>query len=459
MRVLLVSANRERSPYPVFPLGLAYLAGPLVAAGHHLSVLDLCFADNPETAVADAVAEFRADALVISIRNIDNVTFPLSRSYLGGIRRIVDICRGRLPVIVGGSGFSLMPLEVLAFLDADYGLAGEGEEALPLLLERIADGAATTGLAGVVRRGDADFVAPRLVERIGAPDRSLFAVERYHREGGMANVQTKRGCPFTCCYCTYPLLEGTRTRLRPIEDIVVELRELVEKYGVSYVYFVDDIFNYPPDFAERLCRAIADERLPINWSAFINPDFMTPSLMQAMADAGCDAVEFGTDSGSPEILKSLGKSFTVDVVRSSSRLCRDFGMDFAHYLLFGGPGENRETVLESFALMDEVSPTAVIAMTGIRVFPRTAIYLRAVADGVISPESPLLEPVFYISPSIRDSLCDIITELSAKRKNWIAPGLEINVSDKMLETMRGFPVRGPLWKLMKGVGRTHVRPM
>jgi len=82
-----------------------------------------------------------------------------------------------------------------------------------------------------------------------------------------------------------------------------------------------------------------------------------------------------------------------------------------------------------------------------------------VADGVISPESPLLEPVFYISPSIRDSLCDIITELSAKRKNWIAPGLEINVSDKMLETMRGFPVRGPLWKLMKGVGRTHVRPM
>jgi len=170
-------------------------------------------------------------------------------------------------------------------------------------------------------------------------------------------------------------------------------------------------------------------------------------------------VEFGTDSGSPEMLKSLGKSFTVDAVRSSSRLCREFGMDFAHYLLFGGPGETRETVLESFALMDEVSPTAVIAMTGIRVFPRTAIYRRAVADGVITLESSLLEPVFYISPSIRDSLCDIITELSAKRKNWIAPGLEINVSDKLLETMRGFPVRGPLWKLMKGVGRTHVRPM
>lgn len=459
MRVLLLSANRERSPYPVFPLGLAYLAGPLIDAGHQLSALDLCFTTDPETAVSEALWNSRSEAVVISIRNIDNVTYPLSRSYLQGIGRIVDLCRDRVPVIVGGSGFSLMPVEVLSLLNADYGVVGEGEEVLPLLLQRIAGGADTAGLPGVIRRGDTGFAEPRFVERIGTPERSLFAVERYHREGGMANVQTKRGCPFKCCYCTYPLLEGNRTRLRPIGDIVAELRELVDGYGVSYIYFVDDIFNYPPDFAERLCRAIADARLPINWSAFINPDFMPPSLMEAMAQAGCDAVEFGTDSGSAAMLRNLGKSFNVDAVRSSSRLCREFAMDFAHYLLFGGPGETGETVLESFAVMDDVSPTAVIAMTGIRVFPGTAIHQRALADGVISPERSLLEPVFYISPSIRDSLCDMITELAARRKNWIAPGLEINVSDAMLEAMRHFPVRGPLWKLMKGVGRTHLRPM
>ncbi len=459
MKVLLVSANRERSPYPVFPLGLAYLAGPLAAAGHELSVLDLCFTGDPEKAAIEALAGFPADAVVISIRNIDNVTFPLSRSYLEGIRDIVALCRGKAPVIVGGSGFSLMPREVLSYLSADYGVAGEGEETLPLLLEHIEKGASTSRLPGVVRRGDGEYAAPRLLERIGTPERSLFAVERYHREGGMANVQTKRGCPFTCCYCTYPLIEGNRVRLRPIADIIVELRGLVERYGVSYIYFVDDIFNYPPDFAEDLCRAISRERLSINWSAFINPDFMTPSLLQAMREAGCDAVEFGTDSGSPKMLKNLGKSFTVDAVRASSRFCREFGVDFAHYMLFGGPGEDNETVLESFALMDEVAPTAVIAMTGIRVFPGTAIHRRAVAEGLIAPDAAMLEPVFYISPSIRDSLCAIITSLAKQRKNWIAPGLEINVSDAMLEAMRHFPVRGPLWKLMRGVGRTHVHPM
>jgi radical SAM superfamily enzyme YgiQ (UPF0313 family) len=233
----------------------------------------------------------------------------------------------------------------------------------------------------------------------------------------------------------------------------------VEKYGVSYIYFVDDIFNYPPDFAERLCSAIIDERLPINWSAFINPAFMTPSLLEVMQKAGCDAVEFGTDSGSPVMLKNLGKSFTVDAIRDSSRLCSEIGVDFAHYLLFGGPGETRETVQESFALMDEVGPTAVIAMTGIRIYPGTAIHRQALAEGVIPPGAPMLEPVFYISPSIRDSLCAIITTLATERKNWIAPGLEINVSDAMLEAMRHFPVRGPLWKLMRGVGRTHLHPM
>jgi radical SAM superfamily enzyme YgiQ (UPF0313 family) len=459
MKVLLISANRERTPYPVFPLGLAYLAGPLAEAGHQLAMLDLCFTTDPEAAIAETVAGFAAEAMVISIRNIDNVTFPLTRSYLWGIRSFIGPCRGRIPIIIGGSGFSLMPLEILSALDADYGVAGEGEEVLPRLLECISNGMNPIGLPGVVCRGESLFTAPRLLERIGTPDRSLFAVERYHREGGMANVQTKRGCPFSCCYCTYPLIEGSRVRLRPINDIIAELHDLVEKYRVSYIYFVDDIFNYPPDFAETLCRAIIVERLPINWSAFINPDFMTPALLEVMQKAGCDAVEFGTDSGSPLMLKNLGKSFTVDAIRGSSRLCRELGVDFAHYLLFGGPGETRETVQESFTLMDEVSPTAVIAMTGIRIYPGTAIHRQALAEGVITSGTPLLEPVFYISPSIRDSLCAIIITLAAERKNWIAPGLEINVSDAMLEAMRHFPVRGPLWKLMKSVGRSHLRPM
>ena len=459
MNILLVSANREQNPYPVFPLGLSYLAGPLESRGHRLQVLDLLFAGDPQASLSRALDDFSPGAVVISIRNIDNVTFPGTKSYLSGIRDIVESCRGRATVIVGGSGFSLMPVQLLARLDADFGVVGEGEAVLPELLASLEGGLPADSLPGVLVRGKSDFLPAALVRQIGRPDRRLFPVERYHLKGGMANLQTKRGCPFGCIYCIYPLLEGNRLRLRPIPEITAEIRALFEDHGVSYLYFVDDIFNYPPEFAEELCRAMVREGLPINWSAFINPGFAGASLFEAMVAAGCDAVEFGSESGSPQMLVSLGKSFGVDQIRSASRLCRELGVDFAHYLLFGGPGESEATIDESFALMDELEPSAVIAMTGIRIFPGTELYHQALRDGIISAETSLLEPVFYIAPAIRETMCDMVATRALARRNWVAPGMEINMSDAMFEALRNFPVRGPSWKQLKRLGRSRIRPM
>jgi len=459
MKLLLISANRERDPYPVFPIGLACLAGPLAAAGHTLSVLDLCFEPEPLPAISCALDEQKPDAVIISLRNLDNVTWPGARSYLGGVRDIVALCHARVVTIIGGSGFSLMPVEILDAVGADYGVAGEGEQLLPQLLDCLQSAGDPALLPGVVVAGRSAFIPPLPVETPGTPDRSLFDVTRYHHEGGMANVQTKRGCPFSCIYCTYPLLEGSCMRLRPISDIMAEIRSLVDDFGVSYLYFVDDIFNYPPAFASELCRAMMAAKLPVNWSAFINPDFISAELLDEMLAAGCDAVEFGSDSGSALMLKNMCKSFSVEDLRMASRLCKQMGVDFAHYMLFGGPGETRETILESFALMDELEPTAVIAMTGIRIYPHTPLHRIAIDEGLIQAATPLLEPVFYISPLVRDCFADLITSEAMKRRNWIAPGLEINASSAMLDAIRLFKVKGPLWKLIKRLGRSHHRPL
>jgi radical SAM superfamily enzyme YgiQ (UPF0313 family) len=234
MEVLLVSANREKSPYPVFPLGLSYLAGALLAAGHRLRTIDLCFADDPELLLRAELSTFPPEAIIFSIRNIDNVTYPGSRSYLEGVKTAVTACTGKCPVILGGSGFSLMPRELLDFFGGDYGVVGEGEEILPRLLARLATGESPQGLPGVLIRGIADYLPSVPVEKIGKPERSLFQVDRYNREGGMANLQTKRGCPFSCIYCTYPILEGSRLRLREVDDIIAEIRELVELNGAKF---------------------------------------------------------------------------------------------------------------------------------------------------------------------------------------------------------------------------------
>jgi radical SAM superfamily enzyme YgiQ (UPF0313 family) len=452
VKVLMVSANRERDPSPVFPLGLAYLAGPIEAAGHEARLLDLCFAQDVPAAVRGALDDLAPEAVLVSVRNLDNVTWPSCRSYVENVREVVALCRERAVVVLGGSAFSLEPLSLLDATGAHCGVVGEGEEVVPRLLERIAAGAPLAGLPGVVVAGSGEFVAPRIPATVGTPSRGHFDVSRYLTEGGAANVQTKRGCPFGCVYCTYPVLEGSRVRTRPAEEVVRELRTLVDDYGVDYVEFCDDIFNFPRAAARELCEAMIAEGLRLSWSAFVNPGHLDERLLDLMVRAGCDAVELGTDSGSPAMLRSLGKSFTVDEVRRASLLCRAAGIATAHYLLFGGPGENDGTIAESVALMDELAPEAVIVMVGIRIYAGTGLHETALREGVVARGQRLLEPVFYPAGPDLKRIAARVADEAATRRTWIVPGLDVNTSTGVLEMLRRRQQRGPLWKVL---GRRH----
>lgn len=444
----MISANRERDPSPVFPLGLAYLAGPVEEAGHASRLLDLCFAEDVPAALRTALDEYRPDVVLVSIRNLDNVTWPSSRSYVEGVREVVALCRARAAVVLGGSAFSLEPLSLLAATGATCGVVGEGEDVLPRLLERIEAGATLQGLPGVVVPGGGEPAPPRIPSSVGTPRRDLFDVSRYLTEGGAANVQTKRGCPFGCVYCTYPVLEGRGVRNRPAADVVRELRSLVDDHGVDYVEFCDDIFNFPEAAARELCDAMIEADLRLSWSAFVNPGHLDARLLDRMVRAGCDAVEIGSDSGSPAMLRSLGKSFTVEEVRAASRLCRAAGVATAHYLLFGGPGENDATISESVALMDELGPEAVIVMIGIRIYAGTELHGIALREGVVAEGQCLLEPVFYPAEPQLQRIAERIADEAARRRTWIVPGLDVNSSTGLLEMLRRRKERGPLWKIL-----------
>src|SRR5439155_5182278 len=154
MRVLLVSANQERSPDPVAPLGLCYVATAAAAAGHAVTVLDLCFSTDPEADVGDAIAATRPDTIGISLRNVDNCAWPDTVSYLPHYRRIVEACRtaSAAPVVLGGSAFTTMPAHYLDVLAVPYGIVGEGEESFVALLASLAARRDPARLAGVAAR-------------------------------------------------------------------------------------------------------------------------------------------------------------------------------------------------------------------------------------------------------------------------------------------------------------------
>jgi len=462
MKILLISVNRERMPFPVFPLGLAYIAKALSEEGHPIEVIDLCFSQDISVDLNNTLHRFQPDLIGISLRNLDNLTYPTSVSYLNEVEEVIRICRqqGSSRLVIGGSGYSLAPRELLQHLDVDFGIVGEGEEVFVKLVRSLEKGEPISPSPDLLIK---EKPFPLLIEgarvfTLQSPDRTFFETHRYLEEGGMGNIQTKRGCPFSCIYCTYPLLEGKKVRLRKTEEVVDEIQHLVEE-EVDYIYFVDDIFNYPPSFAEALCREMVRRKVDVKWSAFVNPSFLNETLLQWMKEAGCVGIEFGTDSGSPRMLENYKKSFDREDILRSSNFCSTLQINQCHYLLFGGPGEDEETIEESFQLMDQLDPTAVIAMLGIRIYPGTELEKISVSQGVIRPDSKLIYPYFYISPGLEGRLSEIIQEKALARKRWIVPGLEINITKNLIEQIRKFRIRGPLWELVGRMKKPRLKPL
>ncbi len=462
MKVLLISANRERMPFPVFPLGLAYIAKVLREDGHRIEVMDLCFSQEVSADLKNTLQRFQPDLIGISLRNLDNLTYPTSLSYLDGVKEVIGVCRqfSSSRLAIGGSGYSLAPRELLQHLDVDFGIVGEGEEVFAQLANRLEKDYPVFPSSCVLmkERPFPSVIEGAKISSVSSPDRSLFQTRRYLEEGGMGNIQTKRGCPFSCIYCTYPLLEGKKVRLRRTEDVVEEIERLVEE-GVDYVYFVDDIFNYPPSYAEALCQEIVRKKVRVRWSTFVNPGFLDEPLLQRMKEAGCEGIEFGTDSGSPRMLKSYRKSFKQEDIIQASEICCKLAVNHCHYLLFGGPGEDEETIEESFHLMDQINPTAMIAMLGIRIYPGTELERIALSEGVIRQDANLIYPHFYISPKLEGRLSEIVQEKALARQRWIVPGLEINITQNLIEQIRRFRIRGPLWELVGRMKRPRLSPL
>jgi radical SAM superfamily enzyme YgiQ (UPF0313 family) len=168
-----------------------------------------------------------------------------------------------------------------------------------------------------------------------------------------------------------------------------------------------------------------------------------------MKKAGCTGVEFGTDSGSPIVLAKLAKNFTPKEVERASRRAREAGLEVCHSLSLGAPGETEETMQETLDLMEKISPTAVIAMLGLRIFPGTGLARLAEAEEMISPSHDFLQPIFYIAPGVQAQLVEWVQKAATLHPTWIFPGLRINISPRLQSKLRRIGIKGPLWEHMK----------
>lgn len=460
MRVLLVSANREHLPDPIFPLGLAYIAAAVKNAGHHIDVADLCFGSHPLDDLRKQVSRFKPDVIGLSLRNVDNAAYPRTVDYLALHREVVDVLHqvSDVPVVLGGSGFSILPQAYMQELNGDWGIVGEGERSFIELLEALEKGLDPTGIAGVVAplfETSSIPLVPILPQRPKdwaqglRPARSQFDYARYVRRGGMGNVQTKRGCVFKCSYCTYPLLEGNRFRIRDAVDVVDEIEALQKDYGPHPIFFVDSILNFPRGHVESICEEILHRGLNVRWSCYATPIKLDQHQAQLMADAGCEGIELGTDAVDDEQLARLGKSFDAEIAERANRYCMEAGLSVCQTVIFGAPGETEASVRATCSALRKMQPTAVVAMTGVRLYPGTPLSQSLIEEGRVQQEDIGLLPAFYIDPAVIDFLPEFLIAQAREAGNWVLPGLVEPILPSSQLVLRGLGISGPLWRLFQ----------
>jgi len=310
-------------------------------------------------------------------------------------------------IVLGGPAASILGATALKRLNADFVVVGEGEIAFPQLLSAIAGSQNYGSINGLCYRGNGNIfsVPPVRQEEFGGSGMEEGINWRpYERVGGTWAIHTKRGCPLSCLYCNYPVMEGHQLRSRTPVDIVDEIERVMARFGPRTFEFTDSTFNVPESHALGICQEIIRRKLRVNLSAVsINPLTISPKLFQLMKEAGFCSLVVTPDSASETMLRNLRKGFGVEQIKLAAELARESKVPCTWFFLLGGPGETRETVEETVSFVEthlNSKRFLNILLTGMRLLPGTLLTERAVADKYISADHDLSAPVFYFSPEV-----------------------------------------------------------
>lgn len=423
MRVMLISANTETINMPTLPIGLGCVAAALQKKEHEVEFLDLMTEDAPQDYLRKTIGYFEPNVIGISIRNIDDQNSAAPQFLLEKAKPLVSLCKklSKAPVVLGGAGYSIFPENALDYLDADMGIQGEGESAFPMLLERLESGAKVSDIPGlyIKRQGlQAERAYRKKLDELPLPDPALFDLSVAQNSAYYLPVQTRRGCPLRCSYCSTSTIEGSLIRKRSPENVVRELARW-RAAGFTKIFFVDNIFNLPESYALELCRRIEAAGLDIEWRCILYPGGVTETLVKNMALAGCREVSLGFESGQQDMLDSFHKRFSLKDIRRAAQILAEHGVVRMGFLMFGGPGETRASVENSLDFAESLKLEAMKITVGIRIYPYTDLAKIALKAGAIGPDTNLLFPHFYIEKGLEDWLRSTVAVRIANRPNWM----------------------------------------
>lgn len=420
-KLLLISANRLADPYPVYPIGISYLKTYLE---EHLDWLEIFLIDMNLTSVENLgiiIKETSPAYIGISIRNIDGANSLDKTSFIPGYIEIINEVRSnsKVPIIIGGAGFSIFPKTLFNLLKPDYGIFGEGEESLKQLLTLLEFGGDISTVEGLISNKKSVLIPHKKYLNSLNLSFDYSLSDFYWNKSGMLNIQTKRGCCYNCIYCSYPIIDGRKVRTLDTDLIVGTLERLYLEKGINYVFFTDSVFNIHNDYNAELAEKLIKSKIKINWGGYFSPHNLTEDLLILFKKSGLKHIEFGTESLCTEQMHRYGKTFSFDDVLLNSERCLKFNIFYAHFLILGGIGETKRTLTETFENSKKIRYSVFFPYIGMRIYPGTPLQCMAIKEGRISKNESLLNPTYYLSEDFDLDKCKQMAYDT--KKAWVFP--------------------------------------
>lgn len=382
--------------FNLLPLGIGYLKANLPE--HHAAFLwDGLLEKRSLSDLANTIATVRPEVVAFSV-------WAFNRT---AVADAIALVRGTAPdvtIIAGGPAVSGLATAALDDLDIDFGIAGEGEWCLPLLLDAVAhgkrDNESLRGIPGLLWRNDANEPQANSpvwadLSTLNSCDYGFIQLERYLEQGyrygyhpaakRTAPVTTTRGCPFPCEYCSARDVNGKQVRTRLIPAILEEIRRLHAEFGIDGFNIIDDNFTLHMAWAKDLCRGLISLRMPgvsFNAPNGIKVEYLDDELLGLMKTAGWECLFVAPESGSVATLKRMQKPVKLPVVQEKIRLLQKYGFKSFGFFIIGYPGETPEDIAQTIRFACE-SALDMAVFTCFQPLAGTPVAKRLVESGEI----------------------------------------------------------------------------
>lgn len=365
MNILLINPRlKSWSPNIWVPLGVTYIAAVLEQKGHDVEILDL------------NARQMNDSNLKRRVRNADIVGISGMITEYEEVLKLVEMIKqtkAEAMVVLGGPLATTLPQKLLQISRSDFVVIGEGEKIIVDLISAIEQGSSFGDIKGISYRADNQIVVTEPAEPIASLDSIPFPV-RHHLdmkryianhfdrfgikiEGfgkiKSTNLISSRGCPYNCTFC-FKQMWGHKWRGRSPENIIAEMEQLYNQYGINGFFFNDDTFVLDRERISKFCELLRQKGLNIVWYCNGRANLMSKELLEAMYSAGCRAIAYGIESGNQQILDSIKKGITLDQVRKVVKWTKEAGINITGYFMIGMLGETKETIRETIAFAREL---------------------------------------------------------------------------------------------------------